>query len=138
MGWAMTSRPLPALDDDNRAFWTGGGRGELLIHRCTTCLYHVHPPTSFCPVCESRDVVPFAVSGRGRIESLTVNHKAWFAGQVVPYLVALVTIAEQDDVRLVANIVDCAVEDVFIGQDVTVRFEAAGDIWVPLFAPVVV
>jgi uncharacterized OB-fold protein len=132
----MTRRSLPALDDDNRAFWTGGAHGELLIHRCADCHYYVHPPTSYCPRCESRDVAPVAVSGLGRIESLTVNHKAWFAGQAVPYVVALVTIAEQDDVRLVANIVDCAVGDVCIGQDVAVRFEAAGDIWVPLFAPV--
>lgn len=131
----VPARPIPALDIDNTPFWTGGADGKLLIHRCADCGYRVHPPTSFCPQCESRAVAPEPVSGRGRIESLTVNHKAWFPGLAVPYVIALVSIEEQEDVRLVTNIVDCDPETVRIGQTVTVRFEQAQDIWVPLFAP---
>lgn len=134
----MTSplpRPLPAIDADNAAFWTGGKDGKLLIHRCARCRYHVHPPTSFCPACESRDVAPEPVSGKGEILSLTVNHRAWFPGQPVPYVVAIVGIDEQPDVHLITNIVDCDPLSVRIGDRVTVRFEQAEDLWVPLFAP---
>lgn len=129
-------RPLPAIDADNRAFWTGGARGELLIARCRECRGYVHPPTSFCPACESRDVGPEPVSGKGTILSLTVNHKAWFPDQPVPYVVALVAIDEQRDVQLVTNIVDCDPLSVKIGDRVQVRFEAAEDLWVPLFFPI--
>jgi uncharacterized OB-fold protein len=130
------ARPTPVLDRDTTPFWTGGRDGKLLIHRCQDCGYRVHPPTTFCPACEGRSVIPEAVSGRGTIVSMTVNHKAWLPGLAVPYIVALVSIEEQDDVRLVTNIVGAPVESVSIGQTVEVLFEQADDIWAPLFRPV--
>jgi uncharacterized OB-fold protein len=54
----------------------------------------------------------------------------------VPYTLALVTIDEQDDVRLVTNIVECAPEEVRFGMPVEVVFEPHEDLWVPLFRPV--
>ena len=128
-------RSLPALDDDNQAFWTGGANGELLINRCGECGYYIHPPTSFCPSCESRDVTPQPVSGKAEIVSMTVNHRQWFPNLQVPYVVALVAIEEQDDVRLVTNIVDCDPLSVRIGDKVKVQFEQAEDLWIPLFSP---
>lgn len=128
-------RPLPALDADNKAFWTGGARGQLLIAQCCQCQYYIHPPTSFCPSCECREVRPVPVSGRGTILSLTVNHKAWFSGQPVPYVVAMVAIDEQPEVHLITNIVECDPLSVRIGDRVEVCFEAAEDLWVPLFRP---
>src|SRR3546814_6395128 len=78
---------------------------------------------------------PQAVSGRGRIVTFTVNHKAWVPDLPVPYILALVAIAEQDDVRLACNIVDCAVEDVHFGMEVEVTFERAEDLWIHHFRP---
>lgn len=129
------SRPLPAVNRDNTPFWTGGERGELLIQTCEACSYLIHPPTGFCPKCESRNTSLKAVSGKASIESFTVVHKQWVPGLQVPYVIAMVQLAEQDDVRLVTNIVDCPVETVRIGMPVEVQFEQAEDLWVPLFAP---
>ena len=53
----------------------------------------------------------------------------------VPYVVALVSIAEQEDVRLVSNIVNCDVDDVHIGMRVNALFEQNEDLWIPLFEP---
>ncbi|MEZ5736401.1 MAG: OB-fold domain-containing protein [Novosphingobium sp.] len=128
-------RTLPALDLDNEAFWTGGKNGELLINRCDDCGYYVHPPTGFCPSCESRDVRPQPVSGRGEIITMTVNYRAWFPDMPVPYVVAMVAIEEQQDVRLITNIVDCDPLSVKIGDKVRVRFEQVEDLWIPLFFP---
>ncbi|MET0369986.1 MAG: OB-fold domain-containing protein [Sphingobium sp.] len=128
-------RPLPAIDRDTEAFWKGGAEGQLLIQRCNGCHYLIHPPTGFCPQCEGRDTAPFAVSGRGTVLSCTVNHKQWMPDLPVPYVLALVAIEEQEDVRLATNIVDCDPHSVFIGMKVKVRFEPAQDLWVPLFAP---
>lgn len=131
----MPVRALPLLDKDNTPFWTGGRNGDLLIHRCGDCSYYVHPPVRFCPNCESRNVEPQAVSGRGVVETFTVVRKEWVPGLKVPYVLALVTIDEQADVRLAANIEQCEPEDVRFGMPVEVFFENRDDIWVPLFRP---
>jgi uncharacterized protein len=128
-------RALPLIDRDNAAFWTGGGAGELRIYCCRDCRYYVHPPVRFCPKCESRRVEPEAVSGRGVVTSFTVNHKQWVPGLPVPYVLALVSIAEQEDVRLVSNIVNCPPEAVTMGMAVKVFFEQHEDLWVPFFEP---
>jgi uncharacterized protein len=132
----LPARILPAVDLDSRPYWTSGERGVLAIYHCANCAYYVHPPVPFCPRCESRDVAPQAVSGKGTVFSFTVNHKQWVPGLPVPYVLALVTIAEQDDVRLVTEIVGCAPEDVTFGMGVEVLFEPVEDLWVPLFRPV--
>lgn len=135
MTGSQPPRTLPLLDRDSTPYWTGGARGELLIHRCGQCGYYVHPPVNFCPECEGRDVAPQAVSGHGTVETFTVVHKQWVPGLKVPYVLALVTIAEQGDVRLAANIVNCDPADVRFGMPVRVLFENHEDVWVPLFEP---
>ena len=55
--------------------------------------------------------------------TFTVNHKAWVPDLAEPYVLALVAIEEQDDVRLPCNIVDCAPEDVTFGMAVEAVFE---------------
>jgi uncharacterized OB-fold protein len=128
-------RPLPALTSDNEPFWNGGAHGQLLIQQCTKCSYYIHPPTGFCPECESRDTVYSAVSGKGFVETFTVNHKQWLPGLPDRFVLALVRIAEQDDVRLVTNIIGCDPDTVTFDMPVTVQFEQAEDLWIPLFAP---
>lgn len=132
----MIARTLPVIDRDNEAYWTWGREGKLAIHRCAACEYYVHPPVPFCPKCESRDVAPQAVSGRGRVVTFTINHKAWVPELTEPYVLALVAIAEQDDVRIPCNIVNCVSDAVDFDMDVEVAFEQAEDLWVPLFRPV--
>jgi uncharacterized OB-fold protein len=130
-----STRPLPALTVSNTAFWTGGERDELCIYRCQDCGYYVHPPVRFCPQCEGRNVEPEAVSGRGTVASFTVNHQKWEPELEVPYVMALVELDEQADVRLVTNVVHCPPEAVHIGMAVRVLFEARDDVWIPLFEP---
>jgi uncharacterized protein len=131
----VSPRPLPALTVNNTAFWTGGERGELLIYRCQDCGYYVHPPVRFCPRCESRNVDAEPVSGRGSVASFTINHQQWEPDLDVPYVMALIELDEQPDVRLVTNIINCRPESVRIGMRVQATFEAAGDVWIPLFEP---
>ena len=132
----MLTRTLPVIDRDNEAFWTWGREGKLAIHRCANCACFVHPPVPFCPCCESRDVAPQPVSGRGRIVTFTVNPKPWVPDISAPYVLAPVALEEQDEVRLATNIIGCAAEDVRFDMEVEVVFEAAEDLWIPLFRPV--
>ena len=127
--------PEPLLNDENRAFWRGGREGELRIVRCNSCGYWIHPPSPRCPRCLSDDVAPRAVSGRGRVYTYTVNERAWSAGVEVPYVIAIVQLDEQPDLRLMTNIVGCEPADVAIDMPVRVEFREQGDVYAPVFRP---
>ncbi|MGH9061341.1 MAG: Zn-ribbon domain-containing OB-fold protein, partial [Acidimicrobiales bacterium] len=95
-----------------------------------------------CPRDHGRHVAPEAVSGRATVASYTVNHQQWMPGLEVPYVIAVVEIAEQADLRLTTNVVGCAPDEVRIGMDVQVCFEhhpvegdSDDDVWLPLFRP---
>jgi uncharacterized protein len=127
--------PAPLLTDDNRDFWTGGRDGELRIVRCNDCGYYIHPPSPRCPRCLSENVEPSLVSGRGRVYTYTVNQRAWSPGLEVPYVIAIVALEEQPDLRLMTNIVGCSPDEVAIGMPVQVEFREQGEAFVPVFRP---
>lgn len=128
-------RLLPKVTPETEHFWTGGADGELRFLRCGSCGYFVHPPAPVCPRCLARDLRPEAVSGRGIVFSFTINHQPWNPTVPVPYVIALVSIDEQPELRLTTNVVGCAPEDVRIDMRVRVTFEQTGDVFVPLFEP---
>jgi uncharacterized protein len=127
--------PAPLLTDDNRDFWTGGRDGELRIVRCNDCGYYIHPPSPRCPRCLSENVEPSPVSGRGRVYTYTVNRRAWSPGLEVPYVIAIVALEEQPDLRLMTNIVGSSPDEVAIGMPVQVEFREQGEAFVPVFRP---
>lgn len=127
--------PVPQINDDNRDFWTAGRDRELRIVRCNDCGYYIHPPSPRCPRCLSENVEPSPVSGRGRVYTYTVNRRAWSPGLEVPYVIAIVQLDEQPDLRLMANIVGGSVDDVAIDMPVQVEFREQGEAFVPVFRP---
>ncbi len=126
----------PLLTPENRFFWTAGADGELRFKRCRDCARWIHPPAPRCRACLGDDLEVAAVSGRARVGGFTVNYQPWLPGFPPPYVIAIVEIEEAPYVRLTTNIVDCDPDDVHIGMPVQVRFEQAGEAWLPLFAPV--
>jgi len=127
-------RVLPTLDEPSAFFWRSGADGKLRFLRCAACSYLIHPPAPICPRCQSRDAAPAVVSGRGTVHSFTVNHQSWDgAGDV--YVIGLVEIDEQPDVRLTTNIVDIDPEAARIVLPVEVVFEDHAPVFVPLFRP---
>ena len=130
---AEPPRTLPLIDDENRIFWTGGADGQLRVRRCGQCHNYIHPPKPRCPKCLSAQVTDVVVSGRGTIESFTVNHHSWLPGLHVPYVIALVSLNEQRDIRLASNIVCCEPEAVSIGAAVYVVFEQQEEVFLPMF-----
>lgn len=134
---ATPGRMTPELTEHNRSFWTGGVDGLLHVPYCKPCDRWVLPPEETCPVCESA-LVPRQVSGEGTVFTYTVNHHAFNPAVPPPYVIAIVELAEQKDLRVAANIVDCGPDSVVIGMNVAVRFErqeAEGAVFVPVFAP---
>jgi len=128
--------PIPLITEDNEAFWTGGRDGRLLIVRCQECGNYSHPPAPRCSVCFSANVAPLPVSGRGRVYSFTINRQQWSPELEVPYVLAVVELEEQPELRIFTNIVGCPVDRVTIGMPVTVEFVERGSVFLPVFRPV--
>jgi acetyl-CoA acetyltransferase/uncharacterized OB-fold protein len=128
-------RPLPELVPGSDWFWRSGADGKLRIQSCAECRKLVHPPVPICPACRSRHRQTEVVSGRATVIGHTVNAHQWLPAFDPPYVIANVALAEDPDVRLTTNLVGCDPADVHIGQEVAVRFEQAGDVWLPLFEP---
>lgn len=127
-------RMLPRLTDANRAFWTGGGAGKLLVGHCRQCGRWALPPATTCPD-DGEDLVPEPVSGRARVWTWTLNSYQYHPDIPPPNLIAIVVLVEQDDLRLATNLVGCDEADVRTGMEVAVAFEDHGEIFYPVFAP---
>ena len=69
-------------------------------------------------MCSSRPV-----SGRGTVFTYTVNYQPFNPAVPVPYVIAIVELEEQADLRIASNIVDCEPDSVYVGLPVEVRFE---------------
>lgn len=99
------SRPLPALTALNRHYWTSGADGVWSLQRCPACERLIHPPTMRC---QYDHAVPewIVLSGRGVVESWTVNHHPFFPGIPTPYVIAFVNPVEDPSVRVLTNLVE--------------------------------
>ena len=129
------TRPLPALLPWSQWYWTSGEDGILRIQRCDDCGTLVHPPSPTCPTCRSSASSPQEMSGLGTVIGVTVNHQQWLPGFEPPYVIANVALDDDPAVRITCNLVDVAVNDVRIGQEVKVSFEHHDDVWIPVFTP---
>jgi uncharacterized OB-fold protein len=129
-------KPIPLPDETSRPYWEGAREHVLRIMRCKSCGFFVHYPELVCPRCQSQQVVPVPVSGRGVVHAYTVTHHQGAPGfqDEVPFVVALVELEEQPGLRLITNIRGCSAGDVRIGMPVEVVFEeAAPGVTLPQF-----
>jgi uncharacterized OB-fold protein len=128
------SRPRPEPTEISKPYWDACARHELLLQWCRDCGKAQFYPRSVCVHCGSADLEWRRASGRATVYSFSVVRRAPDASLPVPYVVALVDLAEGP--RMMTNIVDCAPESVRIGLPVEVTFEDLGDgASVPLFKP---
>jgi uncharacterized OB-fold protein len=69
----------------------------------------------------------------------TVNYQPFSPSVPVPYVIAIVELDEQADLRIATNIVDCEPDSVCVGLPVEVRFERhetdEEGVFVPVFVP---
>lgn len=133
----MGIRPIPDPDDQSRPYWESALRHRLSLLRCSGCGRFRHPPKEICPACGAGEAAWVEVSGEGTVYSFVVDHRNMVPGFSGAYVVALVNPVEGDeDVRIVANIRNCAIEDVEIGMAVRVLFEdVAPGVSLPQFEP---
>ncbi len=129
-------RARPKLDNDNRAFWTGGAEGKLNMKKCGDCGQFTHPPREICRHCQGENMLVEAVAGTGEIDTFTINYQAWMPGLEVPFVIARVRLDGVPGVVLTTNIVNCDVNDVKFDDKVKVLFDEQDGIWFPVFEKV--
>ena len=130
------ARLLPRVSEMTRPFWSGGADKQLLIMRCRQCSGFIHPPRPVCRHCLSDDVGPEPVSGRGVVDTFTINYQPWTPELGAPYVIARVALDDAPGVFLTTNVIGCPPESVEIGDRVQVVFEPCGEVYLPLFRKV--
>lgn len=116
------------IDRDNVEFLRGLLREQLLVNRCGACRRWYQPSWPTCPNCWSGNVVPTEVSGAGTVHTYTVAPKSQLA-------LAVIDLAEQDDLRASGLIIDCDPADVYIGMLVELTWVTRDGHPVPAFRP---
>jgi hypothetical protein len=134
---AAYQKPLPQILPETAGFWEAARRHELVVQQCAACGQRQYFPRLLCHRCLSDDLTWTAVSGRGVVYSFTVIRQVLHASFApdVPYVYAIIELAE--GVRLIANVVGIASEQVRVGLPVKVVFaDVAPEVSIPQFEPV--
>lgn len=118
-------RVLPQPDEATEFYWQAAARHELRILRCRACRFFIHQPRDTCPSCGATELDAERVSGRGTIYTYTIAHHG-AAGIAVPFALVLVELEEQKDLRVLANLVGCPLDEIRVRMPVEVTFEEVG------------
>jgi uncharacterized OB-fold protein len=112
-------------DRDSAPWWAAVRAHRLTVQRCAGCGVHRFPPTSICARCRCRQSGWVEVSGRGTVASWVVTHHAFLPvyADAVPYVVALVRLAEQDDLVMYGDIPGVAPAELAAGLPVRAWFD---------------
>jgi uncharacterized protein len=135
MTMTRTDPPTPARlaqlhpDGITGPFWEAAASHRLVCQRCVGCATRRLPPTSHCHRCRSASYEWVELPGTGIVYSFTVTRHAFvpYLRDCVPYTIVLVELDEAPGVRLIAQAVAPGVDDIRIGDAVTVVWDDAGD-----------
>src|SRR5581483_10986126 len=111
----------------NAEFYAFCAAGELRFQRCDECGRWRHPPRFRCGACGSAAWSWERASGRGRLFSWALTHRAIDPayGDELPYVVAVVELDEGP--RLVGNLHGVAPADLALDLPVAAEFEPVAD-----------
>jgi hypothetical protein len=130
------SRTEPPVTETTQAFWDATREQRFLVQRCTTCGNAIAYPREVCPFCAGTALEWEPSPGTGTLYAFTVEHK--LPNPVEPgsgpYAVGLIDLDE--GVRVMSNVVNCAVDAIVVGMPLQVAWEPLSDgRHLPLFEP---
>ena len=132
------SKPLPNPTNVelSKPFWEATKRHELSLPHCNTCSANFFYPRERCPECLSDDLGWAQASGKGHVYSFTIIEQAVnpeFRGDL-PYIYSIIELDEGP--RMIANVVECGLEDVKIDMPVEAVFDdVTSDVTLVKFKP---
>ena len=122
---ARPARLLPNPIGLNAELYAHWARGELRLQRCSECATWRHPPRFLCAHCGSARFTWELASGRGRVFSWTVTHRAVDPAFEPPYAIVVVELAEGP--RLVGSMMSIEPAALTLDLDVVVELEPVSD-----------
>lgn len=131
------AKPLPRITPDSEPFYQGLKQRLLLLPYCRACNKPHLPPGPVCPFCFADAIDWRKASGRGKVSTWTVVHKAWFPAfqDDIPYNVVQVELEEGP--RLTANVAGIRNEELKVGLAVEIVYDdVAPELTLPRFRPV--
>ncbi len=116
-------------DDLTRPFWEAANEHRLVIQSCVACKHLQHPPAPVCRVCGSDTVEWKEMSGRGTIYNYGVVHDCpiRLLQEDQPFNVAVVMLAEDPRIQMYSHLPGTPVDEVPVGAEVEVTFEATAN-----------
>jgi uncharacterized protein len=122
-------------DPADLPFWEACVAGKFLLHRCERCARH-YWPASRCVEHGDEAMQWVAATGRGRVYTYTVMHRAYTPDTrgKVPFVIAVVQLEEGPFYH--SNILDCAPEAIAIDMalEVVMTLHDSG-LTIPQFRP---
>jgi uncharacterized OB-fold protein len=130
------AKPIPTPSEDSRPYWEATKNHQLKLQQCLVCGAFRFPPGEVCPECTSEAYEWKPVSGKAKVFSFVVYHRAYHPGfkEELPYVVAVIELDEGP--RMLSNVIGCKPEDVRCDMPVEVAFEDITDeVALPKFRP---
>jgi len=120
-------KPRPTIDPDSKIYWESAKNNKLMVqYSLDTDEYFLYSK-QLTNASNSKNIVWKEVSGKGQIYSFTVVHVP--AGPAfkedTPYIVASIELNE--GARIISNILTDNIDDISIGDKVSVIFEKQDD-----------
>ena len=117
------AKPLPSPDPDSLPLWEGFRQVKLFLQHCKDCggIQYYHQAS--CRNCQSENLEEREASGRGKIHSFSVVHRApgpAFKNDT-PYAVVLVELEEGP--RMISSMIDTNPDDLDFELDVAFTTE---------------
>ena len=117
-------------DDLTRPFWKAANEERLVIQNCTACDRLQHPPGPRCRQCGSVSALEWKeLSGRGRIYNYGVVHDCpiRLLQEDQPFNVAVIMLDDDPGIQMYSHLPGTPVDEVPVGADVEVVFEATAN-----------
>ena len=134
-------RPLPTpMTPEAKPYWDGLRDGKLMLPKCDDCSKAFFYPRITCPHCHSRAVGWIQASGKGKLYSFQIAHRALNPAFRIepPYILAMIELEEGP--RMMSNLIDIEPDPAVVKCDMAVEvvFEKQTDeVTLPLFRPAV-
>jgi uncharacterized OB-fold protein len=93
---------LPTADRESAPYWQALAEGRFLMQKCSACGRWTWPARPICSGCHGFDLEWVEASGGGEVYSWVVTHQPYGPdlAKLVPYVVALVRVDEQEDILI--------------------------------------
>ncbi len=126
------AKPTPRPTPTEQPFYDACAQHQLILQHCQSCEHVLFYPRTHCDQCHSEQLVWREASGQGSIASFTVVRRSVSANFEVPYIIALIDLAEGP--RMMSQIIEAEPEALAVGLAVSVDFALwPEDITLPVF-----